>query len=48
MPKVILIDIVLFTLLLSVCTLAMGQAEQFLVGYWPFDEGSGDVSLAAT
>ena len=48
MSKVILIGIVLFTLLLSVCTLATGQAEQFLVGYWPFDEGSGDVAADAS
>jgi len=41
MSRVILIGIVLFTLLLSVVTLAVGKAEQFLVGYWPFDEGTG-------
>ncbi|MFQ5906160.1 MAG: LamG domain-containing protein, partial [bacterium] len=41
MLKATLVSVMLFTLLLSVCTLAMGQAEQFLVGYWPFDEGSG-------
>jgi len=41
MSKLALIGIVLFTFLFSVATLAMGQTEQFLVGYWPFDEGAG-------
>lgn len=41
MLKVISVTVMVFTLLLSAYTLAMGQAEKFLVGYWPFDEGAG-------
>ena len=41
MSKVVLTGVVLFALLLSVVSMAMGQAEEFLVGYWPFDEGTG-------
>ncbi|MFQ5906161.1 MAG: LamG domain-containing protein [bacterium] len=44
MSKAALIGIVVFTLLFSVFALAMGQSEQFLVGYWPFDEGTGNVT----
>ncbi len=29
-------------LLFSFLSLAMGQAEEALVGYWPFDEGNGE------
>ena len=39
--KATLVSVVFLVLLLSVCALAMGQAENFLVGYWPFDDGSG-------
>jgi len=48
MSKLALIGIVFFTLLLSVGNLAMGQAEQFLVGYWPFDEGAGNMAADAS
>ncbi len=41
MLKATLVSITLFTFLFSICSSAIGQAEQFLVGYWPFDEGSG-------
>jgi len=41
MSKVILIAVILLVFLLSGFSMAMGQAGQFLVGYWPFDEGSG-------
>lgn len=45
MSKVTMIGVMIFALLFSVCTLAMGQS---LVGYWPFDEGSGDVAADAS
>ena len=44
MSKVTMIGVMLFTLLFSVCSIAMGG----LVGYWPFDEGSGNVAADAS
>lgn len=41
MSRVILVSVMIFALLLLFLSAAMGQAEQFLVGYWPFDEGAG-------
>jgi hypothetical protein len=41
MSRVNLVSVTLLVFLLSGFSVAMGQAEQFLVGYWPFDEGSG-------
>jgi hypothetical protein len=41
MPRAIPVGISLFVFLLSISFMAMGQAEESLVGYWPFDEGVG-------
>lgn len=40
MPKLILKGILFLAFLICNCSIAMG-GEDFLVGYWPFDEGSG-------
>jgi len=42
MTRTILISICVPVFLLSVLSPAMGQAEDALVGYWPFDEGVGE------
>jgi len=41
MPRAIPVGISLFVFMLSISFMAMGQAEESLVGYWPFDEGAG-------
>ena len=41
MQKNILVSALFLMFLLSIYSMAMGQAENSLVGYWPFDEGSG-------
>jgi hypothetical protein len=48
MSKVILVCAMVFTFSLSGFSVAMGQAEQFLVGYWPFDEGAGEETRDAS
>ena len=42
MTKFYLITFMVFALSLACSSLAVGQAEEALVGYWPFDEGNGE------
>ena len=48
MSKVALVGIMVFTLLLSGFSAAMAGTEEFLVGYWPFNEGSGNEAKDAS
>ena len=41
MTRAIPVSACILVFLFSAFSLAMGQAEESLVGYWPFDEGSG-------
>ncbi len=42
MTRTILASVCVLVCLLSTLSLAVGQAEDALVGYWPFDEGVGE------
>jgi len=44
MTKFILVSVCVFALLISAFSSAMGQAEEALVAYWPFDDGANDVT----
>jgi hypothetical protein len=48
MSKATLLSVMFFALLLSGFPAAMAGTEEFLVGYWPFDEGSGNVTADAS
>ena len=48
MPKAILVSVMFLTFLLSEPNVAVGQTEEFLVGYWPFDEGAGEETKDAS
>ncbi len=48
MPKLALISLMTLVLLLLCISVVLGQAEQFLVGYWPFDEGAGKAAKDAS
>ncbi len=42
MARTILVSVCVLVFLLSTLSLAVGQAEDALVAYWPFDEGVGE------
>jgi len=48
MLKFTLIIVTVFTLLFSVWSITMAGTEEFLVAYWPFNEGSGTIAADAS
>ena len=48
MPKYALIIVIVFALLLSALTAAMAVTDEALVGYWPFNEGAGNIAVDAS
>lgn len=48
MSKLAFIIVVLFALLLSAISAVMAGTDEFLVGYWPFNEGAGNTTVDAS
>ena len=47
MAKIIMTGIAVFVFMISTLSIAVGQAEQNLVAYWPLDDGEDDVRDAS-
>jgi hypothetical protein len=48
MPKSAFITVMIFALFFSALSVAMAVTDDALVGYWPFNEGSGNIAVDAT